>query len=847
VFPSAGPNHGFHFFVPIPEGKHQVCLRGLNIGAGSNVNFRCQDRVLDYGPVGAIQTVKAAGGKLTVSGWTMDYDNSTAPLTVKLTVDGSSTSLVADDRNTAAGAFNAKAGPNHGFTFSQPLSQGSHKVCVTATNLGYGTDTTLTCRTVTLNDSPYGYFDSAAQSGSRLKVRGWVFDPETPTSPSNVLIKVDGTTHTVVANATRTDVAKVHPTIGAQHGYDVSYAVAEGSHTVCVTFKNVANGSDVNKGCRTVKINFTPTAAVTSIAATRTGATISGWATDPDTGAALSVRISLDGRTATTVTANRAGTSHNGHNFTASVDTKSGTHQLCAVALNAGAGTHNSAAACRSITLTLNPFGHFDSLSRASGSDDLKIVGWVYDPDSAATATADVTVDGKAAGSVPGNVARPDVPKVFPSAGGNRGISSVVPADDGEHTVCLTAHNVGAGTNVSLGCKLIIAVHPVAPSTPQAVTATAGYGGATVSWVAPVSDGGAPWSKYVVTASPGGASVSVGATTTTATITGLKPSTSYSFSVAAVNVAGTSVAGVSPTVKTQASPPPQTTPAPVSTSRYIRNIRGASSTDLTTMRNEGVADAKANPSGHGYVILLDIGGQDQYDGGVVLSATTRFVSYANLVKDIQSYVDGYHAGQKPSAPVTIAIGTNNDMDVTAAAGKAWADQVVDPIVAYAKKYTGITIAGANDIEPGFRASYSQTKSWLGGYLAATTAPFIFNGSADGCSWTATNRGCNNGWSMSGLYYLAAGAAPIRMLNLPQVYNYTMADQWKYISLTGVAQGKPRINFAGVLTEWTACDQAGSCGSITGHSAWSKMWSNLQSDSRLKVGSLPYSTDLRIDR
>jgi hypothetical protein len=26
-----------------------------------------------------------------------------------------------------------------------------------------------------------------------------------------------------------------------------------------------------------------------------------------------------------------------------------------------------------------------------------------------------------------------------------------------------------------------------------------------------------------------------------------------------------------------------------------------------------------------------------------------------------------------------------------------------------------------------------------------------------------------------------------------------------------------------------------------------MWSNLQSDSRLKVSSLPYSTDLRIDR
>ena len=85
-----------------------------------------------------------------------------------------------------------------------------------------------------------------------------------------------------------------------------------------------------------------------------------------------------------------------------------------------------------------------------------------------------------------------------------------------------------------------------------------------------------------------------------------------------------------------------------------------------------------------------------------------------------------------------------------------------------------------------------------------------------------------------------------MLNLPQIYNTTMAAQWKYISLTGIAAGNPRINFGGTLTEWTACNQARSCGSLTGHSAWRTMWDNLQSDNRLKVASLPYSTDLRID-
>ena len=246
-------------------------------------------------------------------------------------------------------------------------------------------------------------------------------------------------------------------------------------------------------------------------------------------------------------------------------------------------------------------------------------------------------------------------------------------------------------------------------------------------------------------------------------------------------------------------------------------------------------------------MLLDIGGQDQYDGGVVLSAGIRFVSYGDLVKDVNAYVDGYHSAQKSSAPVTIALGTNNDMTVNSASGAAWANSVVDPVRSHAGHYVDLTIAGANDIEPGFRASYSQTKAWLGGFLAATPAPFVFNGSADGCSWTSTNARCNNGWTMSGLQYLAGGAAPTRILNLPQIYNTAMAGQWKYISLTGIVNGSARINFAGPLTELTACRQAGGCGSMSGHSAWSELWGELQSDKRLKVSSLPYSTDLRIDR
>jgi len=303
---------------------------------------------------------------------------------------------------------------------------------------------------------------------------------------------------------------------------------------------------------------------------------------------------------------------------------------------------------------------------------------------------------------------------------------------------------------------------------------------------------------------------------------------------------------VSPAITTQKAPPPQTSPAPISTSRYIRNITGASRGDLSTMRSEGAADARANPSGHGYLSVLAVGGQDESRGGVILSAGIRYVSYGDLVKNLQSYVDGYASQQRFSAPVTIAIATNNDIDVYHASGVSFANHVIDPVQSYARRYPGITIAGSDDMEPGFRAGYSATKSWLQGYLSATSAPFVFTGSADGCAWSYTGGSCNNGWTMSDLYYLTAGAYPIRMINLPQIYNTTMAAQWRYISLTGVRAHHPRINFGGALTEWTACRQARSCGSLTGNSAWRAMWSQLRAEPALRPSSLPYSTDLRID-
>lgn len=93
---------------------------------------------------------------------------------------------------------------------------------------------------------------------------------------------------------------------------------------------------------------------------------------------------------------------------------------------------------------------------------------------------------------------------------------------------------------------------PVAPSAPRAVTATTGYQSATVAWTAPASSGGAPISRYTVTANPGAITVTATGDARQAVLTGLADGTAYTISVTAANSAGTSPAATAASAVTPA-------------------------------------------------------------------------------------------------------------------------------------------------------------------------------------------------------------------------------------------------------------------------------------------------------
>jgi hypothetical protein len=120
------------------------------------------------------------------------------------------------------------------------------------------------------------------------------------------------------------------------------------------------------------------------------------------------------------------------------------------------------------------------------------------------------------------------------------------------------------------------AVAPLAgkglPGAPQQVTAAGQDSGALVSWMPPSSTGGSPITGYVITASPGGATVDTAAVTSYL-VGGLTDGTAYQFTVAAVNKSGT---GPASSLSTAITPLAPTVPGPARSVEVIGGFEQAS-------------------------------------------------------------------------------------------------------------------------------------------------------------------------------------------------------------------------------------------------------------------------------
>jgi hypothetical protein len=412
-------------------------------------------------PIGSLDSVTGGAEAVAVRGWAID-PLSTGATSVHVYVDDVPTPVVAKTSRPDVKAAYPSYGAAHGFDTSVVAAPGTHKVCVYALSIDTFRNANLGCATVSVKQaSPYGSVDQVQASPGGIAVRGWAIDPDKVTSAIQVHAYVDSQHTVLTANAKRADVARLHPDAGSAHGFQATVAASPGPHTVC--FYGINVGAGANKllaPCQTFSVpGSDPIGSVDQLTATASGVRVTGWALDGDTTASVPVHVYVDGvpRVVQAKT-NRSDIARlypvygGAHGFDTQIALTDGPHSVCVYAINQGAGSNNTTLRCATVQVGNAPVGSFDSATATTGG--VRVVGWAWDADTTAPIQVAVYVDG-AGRYVNTGVARGDVARAFPKAGGNRGFDAVVPASSGAHTVCAYAINSSGGDNPLLACKSV--------------------------------------------------------------------------------------------------------------------------------------------------------------------------------------------------------------------------------------------------------------------------------------------------------------------------------------------------------------------------------------------------------
>jgi hypothetical protein len=464
AYPGYGDLHGYDLTVPASPGVRNVCVYGINRGAGSeNPLLGCRSVRLGN-PFGSLDGVSTGEGSIRLTGWAIDPDT-TNPVTVHVYLnDRYVTQATANRPRPDVGAAYPGYGDNHGFDVTIPAEPGRLKVCVYAINVGNGTTNPLiACRTVDIG-VPFGSLDAVSAGPARIEVTGWVIDPDT-SAATGVKVYVDGTVaSTLDANLDRPDVGLAYPAYGSQHGFSGTVPATPGRHEVCVYAINVGPGPDPLIACRTVEVRSgNPFGSLDGVATGPGRVKLSGWVLDPDSDAPVTVHVYIDGRwggqTVADLPRPDVGAAYPGYGpargFELTLPVTAGWREVCVYAINIGAGSTNPLIACRNVFIGGAPFGSLDGVAVSAGS--VRLSGWAIDPDVADPIDVHVYVDGRWAGRALADRSRPDVAAAYPLYGPNHGFDMTIGVSRGSRQVCVYAINqAGNETNPLLACRQVV-------------------------------------------------------------------------------------------------------------------------------------------------------------------------------------------------------------------------------------------------------------------------------------------------------------------------------------------------------------------------------------------------------
>jgi hypothetical protein len=265
--PGSPPNPGWQWSTRLASGQHRICAYAIG---GTNPLLGC--RTIQTGdatrnPVGADDSLWETPTGIEVRGWAFDpdstgsisvavYDQTGAPIHL---ADAWATGSRPDVQRAIPGAI-----ADSGYDVTLPESNGTHRICVYALNVGTGTENPLLgCRFITVNHGTYhdarGSFDAFQNVGNyKLEYDGWAYDPDATggtfvdvweTAPFTFRLEHLGT------GDPRPDIAAMYRGGGGfsdtLQTQDIHYPITLCAYAISVAPGNVSNSNPL-LGCRTV-------------------------------------------------------------------------------------------------------------------------------------------------------------------------------------------------------------------------------------------------------------------------------------------------------------------------------------------------------------------------------------------------------------------------------------------------------------------------------------------------------------------------------------------------------------------------------------------------------------------
>ena len=196
------------------------------------------------------------------------------------------------------------------------------------------------------------------------------------------------------------------------------------------------------------------------------------------------------------------------------------------------------------------------------------------------------------------------------------------------------------------------------PTIPTDVIATSGVGQVTVSWNAPVDDGGSSVTLYTVTSDPG--QVAVTASGLNAVVTGLTLGTNYTFTVTATNAIGTS----GPSMPSNVVSPLNNTPPT------------ANGVNVSGPKDTAVLITLSGSDANGQSLTFSIASQpaNGYLGSItVVDGSSATVIYAPSFgfNGVGTFTYVVNDGYDDSEAVTVTIDVGDPTAVAPASPKVW--------------------------------------------------------------------------------------------------------------------------------------------------------------------------------